>query len=101
MSRGYLLPLSHSSFPLPNTSFSLSPHPYPERQSSRVVDSNGGKLVQWRKTRETTTGSCGGACKAIRHEGLVWQSQNGSCGRARGERKKEDKEHVGPTITCT
>jgi hypothetical protein len=101
MSRGYLLPLSHYSFPLPNTSFSLSPHPYPERRSSRVVDSNGGKLVRWRKTRETTTGSCDGACRAIRHEGPVWQSQNGSCGRTRGERKKEDTEHVGPTITCT
>jgi hypothetical protein len=43
MSRGYLLPLSHSSFPLPDTSFSLSSHPYPEGPSSRVVDSNGGK----------------------------------------------------------
>jgi hypothetical protein len=42
MSRGYLLPLSHSSFPPPNTFSSLSPHPYPERRSSRVVDSNGG-----------------------------------------------------------
>jgi hypothetical protein len=94
MSRGYLLPPFHSSFPLPNTSFSLSPHPYPERRSSRVVDSNGSKLVRWRKTRETTTGSCDGACKAIRHEGLMWQSQNGSCGRARGERKKEDTKHA-------
>jgi hypothetical protein len=34
MSRGYILPLSRSPFPLPNTSFSLSPHPYPERRSS-------------------------------------------------------------------
>jgi hypothetical protein len=74
MSRGYLLPLSHSSIPLPNTSFSLSHHPYPKRRSSRVVDSNDGKLVRWRKTRETTAGSCDGACRAIRHEGLVWQS---------------------------
>jgi hypothetical protein len=74
MSHGYLFPLSHSSFPLPNTSFSPSPHPYPERRSSRVVDSNDGKLVRWRKTRETTAGSCDGACRAIRHEGLVWQS---------------------------
>jgi hypothetical protein len=98
MSRGYLLPLSHSSFPLPNTSFSLSSHPYPERRSSRVVDSNSGKLVRWRKTRETARGSCDGACRAIRHEGLVWQSQNGSCCRARGERKKEDTEHVWPTM---
>jgi hypothetical protein len=76
--------------PPPDTSFSLSPHPYPERRSSRAVDSNGGKLVRWRKTRETTVGSCDGACRAIRHEGLVCQSQNGSCGRARGERTKEE-----------
>jgi hypothetical protein len=80
MSRGYLLPLSHSSFPLANTSFSPSPHPYPERRSSRVVDSNDGKLMRWRKTRETTTSSCDGdmqsdttrrACVA-ELERLVW-----------------------------
>jgi hypothetical protein len=101
MSCGYLLPLSHSSFLLPNISFSLFPHPYPERRSSRVADSNNGKLVQWRETRGTTTCSCDGACRGIRHEGLVWQSQNDSCGRARGERNKEDTKQMGPTITCT
>jgi hypothetical protein len=84
MSRGYLAPLSHSSFPPPNTSFSLSHHPYPERRSCRVVDSDGGRLVRWRKTRETTASSCDGARRAIRHGGLVWRSLDGSCGRERG-----------------
>jgi hypothetical protein len=101
MSRGYLLLLSHSSFPLANTSFSPTPHPYPERRSSRVVDSNGGKLVRWRKTRETTAGSCDRDMQSD-------YGTKGLCGRARTahvveqeERKKEDTEHAGPTITCT
>jgi hypothetical protein len=73
-------------------------HPYPERRSSRVV-------VQRRRARAVEKddrncgGSCDGACRAIRHDGLVWQS--GSCGRARGEKKKEATWHVRPTITCT
>jgi hypothetical protein len=65
-------PLSHSSFPLPNTSFSLSPHPYPEWRSSLGSSSNDDELVRWRKTSETAAGSCDGACRAIRHDGLVW-----------------------------
>jgi hypothetical protein len=28
--------------------------------------------VWWRKTRETTAGTCDGARGAVRHEGLVW-----------------------------
>jgi hypothetical protein len=84
MSCGYLLPLSHSSFLLPNISFSLFPHPYPERRSSRVADSNNDKLVQWRKTRGTTTCSCDGACRAIRTKG--------SCGRARTTSVVEQEE---------
>jgi hypothetical protein len=34
--------------------------------------SNDDELVRWRKTSETAAGSCDGACRAIRHDGLVW-----------------------------
>jgi hypothetical protein len=93
MSHDYLLPFSHSSFPLPNTSFSLS-HPYPERRSSRIVVQRD-ELVRWRETSELRR------APVMEHAERYDTSTTGSCGRARGERKKEATWHVGPTITRT
>jgi hypothetical protein len=54
----------------------------------------------------TATSSCGGERREKLRRAPVMEhaeryDTKGSCGRARGERKKEDIEHVGPTITCT
>jgi hypothetical protein len=77
-------PLSHSSFPLPNTSLSLSPHPI----------QNDGALGS---SIPTATSSCGGE----RREKLRWApvmehaeryGTKGSCGRARTARVVEQEE---------
>jgi hypothetical protein len=86
MSRDYLLPF----LILPSLSLTLlSLYLLVPIQNDGALglSSNDDELVRWRKTSETTAGSCDGACRAIRHDGLVWQS--GSCGGARGEIKKE------------
>jgi hypothetical protein len=36
------------------------------------LSSNDDELVWWRKRSETAAGSYDGACRAIRHNGLMW-----------------------------
>jgi hypothetical protein len=86
MSHDYLLPclILHS---LSLTLLSLYLLISIQNDGALRSSSNDDELVRWRKTSEIAAGSCDGACRAKEHDGLVWQS--GSCGRARGERKKE------------
>jgi hypothetical protein len=71
MSRDYLLPF----LILPSLSLTfLSLYLLIPIQNDGALgsSSNDDELVRWRKTSETAAGSCDGACRAIRHGGLVW-----------------------------
>jgi hypothetical protein len=70
MSYDYLLPF----LSLPSLSLTLLPLylliPI-QNDGALGSASNDDELVRWRKMSETTAGSCDGACRAIRHDGLV------------------------------
>jgi hypothetical protein len=92
MSRGYLLPLSH----LPSLSLILL------SLYLITLNQNDGALGS---SIPTAASSCGGERREKLRRAPVMEhaeryGTKGSCGRARGERKKEGTKHVGPTITC-